>query len=74
MTMSELVSAVLICQDPITLSNLAVNGTDLASVGIPSGKETGRILNYLLDIVIQFPEKNKKNILLKEVIKFYDLS
>ena len=74
MTMSGLVSAVLNCRDPVTLSSLAINGTDLASAGIPSGKETGRILNYLLDMVIQFPEKNKKNILLKEAIKFYDLS
>ena len=72
--MSALVSAVLKRHDPISLSHLAINGTDLINAGIPSGKETGRILNHLLETVIQSPEKNKKNILLKEAIKFYGLS
>ena len=48
---------------------LAINGADLIDAGIPSGKEIGKVLSHLLDLVIQDPSKNQKNILLKEVIK-----
>lgn len=42
----------------IFLKDLAVNGDDLMQIGFDSGKKIGQTLNYLLDIVHQFPQKN----------------
>lgn len=43
----------------ISLSDLAVNGNDMMTIGL-SGQDIGRMLNYLLDVVIEDPTKNKK--------------
>ncbi len=48
----------------LTLKNLAVNGKDLMATGIPAGKEIGRILNELLEAVLEDPALNKKEKLL----------
>ncbi|MDD3474489.1 MAG: HD domain-containing protein [Candidatus Dojkabacteria bacterium] len=53
----------------LTVSDLKITGDDLAKVGIPRGPEMGDILDKLLDIVIEDPLKNEKNILLEEVRK-----
>ena len=47
-----------------SLRDLAVNGRDLIDAGIASGPELGKILNRLLDAVIDAPEKNTKEELL----------
>lgn len=51
-------------KDPLTISDLAVNGKDLAAAGIPFGKDTGRILKLLLDEVIADPGMNTRERLL----------
>ncbi|MCL2239462.1 MAG: CCA tRNA nucleotidyltransferase, partial [Defluviitaleaceae bacterium] len=43
-----------------TLSGLAVNGKDLAAMGIPPGKAMGNALEKLLDAVMRQPELNEK--------------
>ncbi|MCR5323763.1 MAG: CCA tRNA nucleotidyltransferase [Lachnospiraceae bacterium] len=48
------------------LKELAVRGTDLIGCGVPAGKEIGRVLNLLLAKVIEVPELNTKEALLKE--------
>jgi tRNA nucleotidyltransferase (CCA-adding enzyme) len=53
----------------ISLKKLAVNGEDLLELGIPKGKQVGFILNKLLKLVIDSPELNIKDFLLKEAIK-----
>lgn len=55
----------------LSLKSLAVNGRDLMQSGIPAGKELGRILNELLDCVLEAPEMNKKEILLKNAKAIY---
>ena len=45
---------------------LAVNGQDLIAEGIRPGKGLGEILNTLLAMVIEEPEKNNKQYLLEE--------
>lgn len=52
-------------QTALSLKDLAVNGKDLMDAGIPSGKELGRILNELLECVIEDPEMNTKEKLLE---------
>ena len=49
----------------ISLKSLAVNGRDLMEAGIPAGKELGRILNELLNCVVEDPEMNEKTKLLE---------
>ena len=51
-------------KDRITLKQLAVNGSDLIKQGTAQGKQVGKILCHLLEIVHRFPEKNQKQILL----------
>ncbi len=47
------------------LKNLAVNGKDLVGLGISPGPGLGKILNALLDVVIDEPSMNEKETLLK---------
>lgn len=51
-------------QQCFSVKNLAVNGNDLKSLGIREGKEIGRLLNLLLDAVLENPELNEKERLL----------
>jgi tRNA nucleotidyltransferase (CCA-adding enzyme) len=54
---------------PVSLKDLAVNGKDLIKLGYKEGKELGKILKKLLEIIIGRPELNKKKILLKLLIE-----
>ena len=58
----------------LSLKSLAVNGRDLMALGIPAGKELGRILNELLDCVIEDPQMNEKSRLLEVAKKSTELS
>jgi len=49
-----------------SLKELAVNGSDLIAAGFAPGKELGEVLNRLLLLVIEEPEKNTKECLLFE--------
>ena len=51
------------------LKDLAVTGQDLITLGMKPGPEIGKMLNKLLDIVIDDPKKNKKETLLLIVTK-----
>lgn len=46
------------------LKDLAVNGNDLMTAGVPKGKEIGSTLNWLLDMVINGEVNNEKEELL----------
>lgn len=49
----------------VSLKTLAITGRDLIENGMQPGKEIGAILNQLLEIVIEHPEYNTKDMLLK---------
>lgn len=49
----------------VSLKNLAVTGSDLIAAGMTPGKEIGETLRRLLDLVIEEPELNTKEELLK---------
>ena len=49
-----------------SLKDLAINGSDLIALGFAPGKELGEVLNRLLLLVIEEPEKNTKEILSEE--------
>ena len=47
-----------------SLKDLAVNGKDLLALGIPAGKQVGRILNELFQCVLDDPAMNERERLL----------
>jgi len=51
----------------VSLKTLAVSGRDLIQAGMKPGKEIGEMLARLLEIVLDTPEMNKKEVLLKYV-------
>lgn len=56
----------------VKISDLAVNGADLAAIGIPKGREMGRILNALLARVMEDPALNQKDALLSLAAEIYE--
>ncbi len=55
--------AVLKSGECFSLKHLAVTGNDLAEIGL-CGKELGEMLLFLLDYVMEFPQFNKRELLL----------
>lgn len=53
---------------PLTIGDLAVNGNDLMQAGVPQGPELGQTLKRLLDEVLEHPELNTKDELLRRVV------
>lgn len=51
--------------DPLFIKDLAVTGSDLIDVGIPEGESVGKALMYLLEKVLEKPEKNTKGNLMQ---------
>jgi tRNA nucleotidyltransferase (CCA-adding enzyme) len=56
---------------PFGLCDLAINGNDLMrEFSLPEGKLVGETLNHLLELVLDFPEKNEYDTLLEEARLF----
>ncbi|UCF20913.1 MAG: CCA tRNA nucleotidyltransferase [Gemmatimonadota bacterium] len=53
--------------DPVTLADLAIDGEDLKALGLRPGPDFGRILEGCLDVVIEAPESNQRELLLEHV-------
>lgn len=53
--------------DCISLKTLAVTGRDVMEAGVKPGKEVGAILAGLLELVLEEPEKNRKEYLLSHI-------
>jgi len=54
---------------PHRLSDLAVDGNDLIALGFEPGPELGRVLNELLDAVVDEPALNTGDVLLARAKK-----
>lgn len=50
---------------PLTVKDLAINGHDLIGLGIKPGPYMGQILRYLMDVVLEKPDKNDNDVLLE---------
>ncbi len=59
---------ILAKQQCLSLKDLVVKGTDLAAAGIAPGPEYGRILGEMLSDVLDEPEHNEKEYLLKKYV------
>lgn len=61
----KLYQEVLSRRDAVTLKDLAISGSDLIAEGMPPGRQIGETLAALLDKVLEDPDLNRKEILLK---------
>lgn len=52
-----------------SLKDLKMNGLDLIKLGIPKGKQIGKYLNELLELVLDDPKKNNKEFLSEYINK-----
>ena len=52
--------------DCLSLKDLAVSGKDLIADGMTPGPDIGRVLEHLLELVLDYPEKNEHDVLIKE--------
>ena len=59
----EQLKKVLKSGECFSLKYLAVNGHDLADLGM-KGKQLGKMLDFLLDYVIEYPDNNRRELLL----------
>ncbi len=50
---------------PVKLADLAIKGDDLIKIGIPEGKDLGKILGLLVHKVLISPENNKRDYLIE---------
>lgn len=62
--LEKIYEQILTKEQAVSVKELAIDGRDLLSVGVKQGKQIGEILNSLLDIVLEEPEKNTKETLL----------
>ena len=65
--MERLYTQILEEKDCVSLKTLAVTGSDLIASGMKPGKEIGEVLQRLLEIVIEEPSSNTKEILLSKL-------
>ena len=61
--MREIYRQILVEEECVTLRQMAVTGRDLMKLGMKPGKELGDMLNELLEMVIDAPERNTKEFL-----------
>jgi len=54
-------------EHPLSLKELAVTGKDLLAQGVPKGPDLGNTLRQLLDLVLEAPEKNRREVLLESL-------
>ena len=65
------INGILKSGEPYKLSMLSVSGNDV-KIYAKKGEDTGRILNYLLEAVIENPSENSKTALIERIKNFYD--
>lgn len=63
----ELYSGICRKQECLSLKDLAVTGKDLIALGVPPGREIGTLLQELLELVLEDPERNVREELLRHV-------
>ncbi len=57
------IDSILYAKEPFRRKHMAINGDDLKEMGYTQGKIIGKILEYLLNCVLEKPELNKKETL-----------
>jgi poly(A) polymerase/tRNA nucleotidyltransferase (CCA-adding enzyme) len=60
-------------KQPVTVKDLAINGHDLMGLGLKAGPLFGKFLSNALELVLEQPEQNQKEILLEFAKREFDL-
>jgi len=63
----DIINDIILVNEVFSIKNLAINGDDLIIMGFEEGEKIGKILNYLLNLVLEFPEYNTRNKLIEMV-------
>jgi len=63
----ERVKKILNEKQPLSIKDLKISGSDLLEAGVSEGKQIGIVLNDLMEIVLENPELNRKENLMKIV-------
>ena len=69
--LQKLYEEVLQKEEAVSVKELAIDGKDLLAAGVKQGKQIGEILNDLLELVLEVPEKNSKEVLMNVVRETY---
>ncbi len=71
--LKERIQQIIEAENAITVKDLAVNGYDIMDeLGIKPGPMVGKVLNGLLEIILDDPEKNNRETLLKLAHEIYE--
>jgi tRNA nucleotidyltransferase (CCA-adding enzyme) len=62
--LERLLQEIIDSKEVFDMKNLAINGNDLIEIGFKQGKELGNLLKELMDVVLEHPEMNTRDILL----------
>jgi len=60
-------------KEPLSVKDLAINGNDLIGLGLKPGKLFGSFLNQALELVLENPQMNQKELLLSFAVKEFKL-
>ena len=69
--LTRLYEEILEKEQAVSIKELEIDGKDLLTAGVKQGKQIGDILSNLLELVLEEPEKNEKEILLSHVKENY---
>lgn len=58
---------------PLALSDLAIDGSDVLELGVPSGPIVGLLLEELLEQVLEDPDRNEREPLLAEAARLVEI-
>lgn len=71
-TILEIAREVIERQQCFQIKDLSVNGYDILALSVESGPRVGRILNYLLDRVLDGDLENEHYLLIEEAIRYLE--
>ena len=72
MTLGVLMAEIIEQEKCFALKDLAVNGKDIISLGVPQGKQIGAILHELLEEVILDTLPNEHDVLLRKAVELIE--
>ncbi|MDE6568665.1 MAG: HD domain-containing protein, partial [Lachnospiraceae bacterium] len=67
LAVDEKYQSILETEAPLSIKELAISGKDLIALGVAPGPQMGILLRELLEMVLENPEQNTREILLEEV-------
>ena len=67
LAVDQIYQKILETEAPLTVKELAISGKDLIAMGVAPGPQMGALFRDLLEMVLENPEQNTREILLEQV-------